>query len=185
MKYKYTLIRSSRKTVALQIKDGKIIVRAPRQLTRAQTDDFVRQHEGWIEKHLKEAQAKEEQAGAQTRLTMEELQKLGEQACRVIPPRVQYFAQKIGVTYGRITIRAQRTRWGSCSSKGNLNFNCLLMLMPPEVLDSVVVHELCHRKEMNHSVGFYEEVHRACPEYDRWNKWLKENGSRYMAMLPE
>ena len=76
---------------------------------------------------------------------------LADQAVKTIPEKVRYYAPLVGVTYGRITIRNQRTRWGSCSSKGNLNFNCLLMLAPPEVLDSVVVHELCHRKEMNHS----------------------------------
>ncbi len=171
--------------MALQIKDGEIIVRAPWGITRAQADDFVRQHEVWLEKHLKIAEARKTEAEAQTRLTMEELQNLGEQACREIPPRVRYYAEKVGVTYGRITIRAQHTRWGSCSSKGNLNFNCLLMLMPQEVLDSVVVHELCHRKEMNHSAKFYDEVYRAFPEYDRWNRWLKENGGRYMNLLPE
>ena len=76
---------------------------------------------------------------------------LADQAVKTIPERVRYYAPLIGVTYGKITIRNQRTRWGSCSSKGNLNFNCLLMLAPPEALDSVVVYELCHRKEMNHS----------------------------------
>ncbi|MBR4241372.1 MAG: M48 family metallopeptidase, partial [Eubacterium sp.] len=72
------------------------------------------------------------------------------------------------------------TKWGSCSSKGNLNFNCLLMLTPPEVIDSVVVHELCHRKEMNHSKRFYDEVLRVYPDYKKWNKWLKDNGSAIM-----
>ena len=76
---------------------------------------------------------------------------MADQAVKTIPEKVRYYAPLVGVTYGRITIRNQRTRWGSCSSKGNLYFNCLLMLAPPEVLESVVVHELCHRKEMNHS----------------------------------
>ena len=93
-------------------------------------------------------------------LSEEDMKALADKAVRIIPERVRYYAPLIGVTYGRITIRNQRTRWGSCSAKGNLNFNCLLMLAPPEVLDSVVVHELCHRKEMNHSKQFYEEVRR-------------------------
>ena len=82
----------------------------------------------------------------------------------------------VGVTYGRITIRHQTSRWGSCSAKGNLSFNCLLMLTPPEVIDSVVVHELCHRKEMNHSTAFYAHVLRVFPEYRTWRRWLKDNG---------
>ena len=95
---------------------------------------------------------------------------------RVIPERVRYYAPLVGVTYGKVTIRNQRTLWGSCSAKGNLSFNCLLMLCPPEVIDSVVVHELCHRKEMNHSERFYAEVLRVFPEYRKWDRWLKKNG---------
>ena len=116
--------------------------------------------------------------------TQEELQVLAEKAVRVIPERVRYYAPIIGVDYGRITIRSQKTRWGSCSSKGNLNFNCLLMLTPLEVIDSVVVHELCHRKYMNHSKDFYAEVERVFPDYQKWNKWLKENGLSLIKRLP-
>lgn len=89
---------------------------------------------------------------------------------------VEYFARQVGVDYGRITIRNQKTRWGSCSSKGNLNFNCLLMLAPAEILDYVVVHELCHRKEMNHSKAFWAEVEKVLPDYRESVKWLKEKG---------
>lgn len=94
----------------------------------------------------------------------------------VIPDKVKYYAEIMGVTYGRITIRDQKTRWGSCSSKGNLNFNCLLMLMPDKVLDYVVVHELCHLKQMNHSKKFWKEVERYMPDYPNYKKWLNENG---------
>ena len=114
---------------------------------------------------------------------MEEVRALAEQALQTIPPRVAHYARLLGVTCGRITIRNQRTRWGSCSSKGNLNFNCLLMLTPPEVVDSVIVHELCHLKEMNHSDRFYREVLRIYPDYWRWDKWLKENGDLIMMRL--
>ena len=87
------------------------------------------------------------------------------------------------MTPGRVTIRNQKSKWGSCSSKGNLNFNCLLMLTPPEVLDSVVVHELCHLKEMNHSPRFYAEVRRVFPDYDKWDRWLKEHGAAIMRRM--
>ena len=110
---------------------------------------------------------------------------LADRAAKTIPQRAAYYAPLVGVTYGRITIRKQRSRWGSCSSKGNLSFNCLLMRAPPEVLDSVVVHELCHRREMNHSDLFYAEVLRVCPDYPARRAWLKENGDALLAMLPE
>ena len=101
---------------------------------------------------------------------------MADKAMKVIPERVEYFSKLMGVTYGRITIRNQKTRWGSCSSKGNLNFNCLLMMTPPEVIDYVVVHELCHRKEMNHSKQFWSEVEKVLPDYKKAEKWLKDEG---------
>lgn len=90
--------------------------------------------------------------------------------------RVSYFARLMGVSYRNITIREQKTRWGSCSSEKNLNFNWKLILAPPEVLDYVVVHELCHLKEMNHSKAFWDEVGKVMPEYETYKLWLKENG---------
>lgn len=86
------------------------------------------------------------------------------------------FCQTHGVSYRNITIREQKTRWGSCSSEKNLNFNWKLILAPPEVLDYVVVHELCHLKEMNHSKAFWDEVGKVMPEYETYKLWLKENG---------
>ena len=175
----YEVIRSRRQTVALEIKNGKLLVRAPLLMSNARIAAFVREKQAWIEKRLAKAQAQQNVE----KLTSEELRALAKQAAQVIPERVRYYATRIGVSYGRITIRAQRTRWGSCSAKGNLNFNCLLMLAPPEVLDSVVVHELCHRKEMNHSERFYAEVLRVFPEYRKHRKWLKDNGDALMARI--
>ena len=172
----YTLIRSDRKTVGMQIKDGKVIVRAPRRLSKAAIDAFVSEHEDWASKHL----AKSVEAQNVPKLTDAELHALADRALQVIPARVAHYASLLGVSYGCITIRAQKTKWGSCSSKGNLNFNCLLMLAPPEVLDSVVVHELCHRKHMNHSAAFYAEIARVMPDYKIRHAWLKQNGNALM-----
>ena len=182
--YRIEIIRSSRKTVALQIlPDGGLRLRVPRSMKKADIQRFLDSHKAWIDEHRQKAEERRRAAGDAPRLTAEELRALAEEACRVIPERVAYYAPLIGVTYGRITIRNQRTRWGSCSAKGNLNFNCLLMLTPPQVLDSVVVHELCHRKEMNHSPAFYGQVLRVFPEYRKWDKWLKENGAAIMARM--
>ncbi len=170
------VIRSRRRTISAEIKNGALVVRAPLICSDSEIRQFVQKHRQWIEKHLAMADAQKNNAAVQGALTIEQIEELGQKAVQVIPERVRYYAPLIGVTYGRITIRCQRTRWGSCSSKGNLNFNCLLMLAPPEVLDSVVVHELCHRKEMNHSGRFYEEILKVYPEYYKWHDWLRENG---------
>lgn len=101
----------------------------------------------------------------------------------MLPEITAHFAPLVGVDYGRITIRAQRTRWGSCSAQGNLNFNCLLMLTPDDVIEYVVVHELCHRKEMNHSARFLAEVERVLPQYRESRRWLKEHGGGLIGRL--
>lgn len=164
----------------MEIRDGQVIVRAPYRVSKSEIDRFVLAHKDWLEKHLIKARNAQREADALGRLTEEEIRALGKKAMQVIPERVRYYAPLIGVRYGRITIRCQKTRWGSCSSKGNLNFNCLLMLTPPEVIDSVVVHELCHRKEMNHSQAFYAQILRVFPEYHKWNQWLKKHGPAIM-----
>ena len=181
----FEVIRSKRRTLAAEIREGRLIVRAPMRVSEAEIGRFVENHRRWIETHLQRAQARERERAEAVRLTQDELRALAELAARVIPERVRLYADRIGVTYGRITIRRQKTRWGSCSTKGNLNFNCLLMLAPPEVVDSVVVHELCHRKEMNHSARFYAEVLRVMPDYRERRRWLKENGSAILNRLPE
>ena len=177
----YTLVRSSRKTMAIQIlPTGEILVRCPRRLAKREVDAFVESRRSWIDGHL----AKLASRPALPTLTAEEIQHLADEARQVIPRRLAYFAARAGVTYGRITVRSQHTRWGSCSAKGNLNFNCLLMLCPPEVLDYVVVHELCHRKQLNHSAAFWAEVEQVMPDYRVCRSWLKEHGPGLIARLP-
>ena len=171
------IIKSKRKTISLQIKpDSSIELKVPVQMTDAQIKEFLHQKSDWIEKHLQVVYERQKQMSQIKPLTIEEIHELANQALEVIPKRVAYFAPLVGVTYGRITIRNQKSRWGSCSSKGNLNFNCLLMLMPTEVLDYVVVHELCHRKEMNHSPKFWAEVTKILPDCEKQKLWLKEYG---------
>lgn len=178
------IIKSKRKTISLQIKpDGSMEMKVPVQITNAQILEFLHQKSGWIEKHLQEVKEHQQQMSQVKPLTIEEIHELANQALEVIPKRAAYFAEIVGVTYGRITIRNQKSRWGSCSSKGNLNFNCLLMLMPSDVLDYVVVHELCHRKEMNHSPKFWTEVGRVLPDYEKQKLWLKEHGDEIMMRM--
>lgn len=183
---KVTVIRSNRKTVAIQVNsDLSVTVRAPRSASEKDIEEILKKKEAWISKHIEKIKKTKERLEAEPteKLTREKVIALAEEALKVIPARVEYFAKVIEVTYGKITIRNQKTRWGSCSSKGNLNFNCLLMLAPPEVLDYVVVHELCHRKQMNHSKAFWSEVEKVLPDYKEARKWLKEEGSQMITLF--
>ncbi len=174
---RYQVLRSRRRTVSIQIKPGgEILVRVPLRMSKREIENMLEERKDWILKNLEKMKKLEQERETREPLTDAQLAELKKQAKRMIPQRVAYYAPLVGVSYGRISIRHQKTRWGSCSAEGNLNFNCLLMLMPLEVLDSVVVHELCHRKHMNHSPRFYAEVRRVYPEYDKWNRCLKENG---------
>ena len=182
----YELIRSRRKSISVEIKqDGRIVVRAPMRLPKREIERFLMEKREWIQTHrakILQRRAQEE-AHPIPALTDAQLRDLKKRASVVIPERVQYYAPLVGIDYGRISIRSQKTRWGSCSASGNLNFNCLLLLAPPEVLDYVVVHELCHRKQMNHSPRFWAEVGRVLPDYKQRNRWLKENGNRLMLLI--
>lgn len=179
---KYTLIRSTRRTISIEIcGTGEIIVRCPMRMPGYDVKRFVECRRTWVEKHLLELSTQPQLPP----ISDEQLRQLKEKAKTLIPQRVAYFAPVVGVTYERITIRAQKGRWGSCSSRGNLNFNCLLMLVPCEVLDYIVVHELCHMKHPNHSTSFWAEVERVMPDYKRREKWLKENGCALIAALPK
>ena len=180
---KYRLIRSKRKTVSVSVKNGIPEVRAPYGVPETELAAFLEKHKNWIEKQITKQEELKREMASEPVLSTEEIRELADKALKVIPERVKLYASKIGVTYGRITIRNQRTKWGSCTSKGNLNFNCLLMLVPEEAMDSVIVHELCHRKQMNHSDRFYAEILKVFPEYYKWDKWLKDNGDRIMRRM--
>ena len=181
MDISYRLVRSSRKTIAIHITPaGEVELRCPLRCSRREAEAFLVSKQDWICKHLQTIAARAQQPV----LTAEEIRCLAKEAAEVLPVKVRYFAQLLDVTYGRITIRSQRTRWGSCSAQGNLNFNCLLMLCPEAVRDYVVIHELCHRKQLNHSSDFWAEVERYCPDYRIHRKWLKDNGSALISRLP-
>ncbi len=171
-KITYEWVKSNRKTIAIQIKeDGRVVVRTPYSMSRVKAEQFIEERRDWILKNQKALKEKQDQKMVIT----QEMRKAGvEKAMEIVPKRVEYYAQLMGISYGRITIREQKTRWGSCSGRGNLNFNWKLTLMPPEILDYVVVHELAHRKEMNHSKDFWKIVEQVLPDYQKRRKRLKE-----------
>ncbi len=177
------LIRSKRKTISIEITpEARVIVRAPKYASVSEINRVIGEKADWIHKHLRkmeELQRKRAEEPVEV-LSSQDIKLLTTRAKRIIPQRVRYYADLMGVKYGRITIRMQKSRWGSCSSKGNLNFNCLLMRTPDEIIDYVVVHELCHLKEMNHSPRFWAEMEKVFPDYKDRRKWLKDHGNDIM-----
>ena len=179
--FEYQVIRSARKTMTLEVRrDGNVIVRAPLRTGLPRIKRFVNQKQEWVLGCLERTKEYREQKPLSADLSESKRNVYIRKAKETITKRVSYFARLMSVSYRNITIREQKTRWGSCAANGNLNFNWLLILAPPEVLDYVVVHELCHRREMNHSQAFWKEVEKILPDYQERQKWLKDNGWRLM-----
>lgn len=173
----YEIIKSSRKTIAVEVRqDGSVLVRAPRNCPQSRIDTFLKEKQAWILSKVEEQKEKEADSMKIQPLSEAEQRLYRDKAREIFEQKVSYYAQMMGVSYGRIAIRDQKTRWGSCSGEGNLNFNWRLIFAPAGVLDYVVVHELAHRKEMNHSPRFWRVVEDTMPEYRKYQKWLKENG---------
>ena len=179
------VVYSKRRTIGLEVQaDGKVLIRAPKGITKKVLMDFVNDRQEWIvekwfliEKHRR----KKAEAPKPDYEGHPEIEAFYRRAARKkIIERTAWYAKLMGVTYGRISIRAAKTRWGSCSGAGNLNFNWKLVLMPPEVLDYVVVHELAHRKEMNHSERFWKVVEAEMPDYMEKRQLLKVEGKKYI-----
>lgn len=179
----YQLVRSARKTVAIQIdRQGEVVVRAPRRCPKSYIDGFVTEKQAWIERKREEIRRQEAERGNAFLLpgTPEEEALYRAQAAEVFARKAAYYAARMGVTFQKITVRDQKTRWGSCSSKGNLNFNWRLVLAPVPVLDYVVIHELAHRREMNHSSRFWDIVGEMMPDYQIQRRWLRDHGGSLM-----
>ena len=163
----YEVVRSSRKTLAIQIRDGRVIVRAPARMPAAQIERVVREHEPWIRRRL--AEQKSRPAEPDEAL----LQKWTEEAKALLPERTAYFGKLMGLQPASVTINRARTRFGSCSSRGRIHFSCRLMAYPPEAVDYVVVHELAHLRYMNHGRDFYRLIETYLPDYRERRKLLK------------
>lgn len=177
----FTVIKSKRRTMGISIdEEGEILFRVPLRATEREIMRMAEEKSHWIITHYLEICAKKNSRpvsdlSAVQRTALENRYK--EAARSYIPKRVAYYHAMTGGDYRRIAIRDQKTRWGSCSSKGTLSFNWRLMLAPPAVLDYVVVHELCHLTHMDHSPAFWQAVEAVCPDYRNLRKWLKEHGN--------
>jgi hypothetical protein len=148
--------------------------------TQAQIAEAIDEHRPWLERQL--AKAVQPSLGLD-RLTLTEAQGRREARAR-ISLIAQSEAAALGVTYSRLTMRNQRSRWGSCSSRGALSFNWRLVLAPHDVLDYVVVHEVCHLVELNHGTGFWRLVEQRRPGYRDPKRWLDEHGWEILAYRP-
>lgn len=178
------IVKSNRKTFSLEVKrDGSVILRAPTFASNRQIEEFYNKNKAWLEKHIIENEKITEESRSYPAFTEDEIKALKARAKQYIPKRVEYWAEIIGVKYNSVSIRAQKTRWGSCSSKGNLNFNCLLMLTDTEAIDYVVIHELCHIKELNHSKRFWSLVETYMPNYKEVQKRIKSMESEIFSRL--
>ena len=173
--FEYQVIRSARKTMTLEVhRDGNVIVRAPLRTGLPRIKRFVNQKQEWVLGCLERTKEYREQKPLSADLSESKRNVYIRKAKETITKRVSYFARLMGVSYRNITIREQKTRWGSCSSEKNLNFNWKLILLAPELLDYVVVHELAHRREMNHSKNFWKIVEAELPDYRERRRRLKE-----------
>ncbi len=168
----YEVVRSKRKTSAIEVKrDGSVVVRCPVWVKDREISDFVERNREWILRHRREVLKQLENRPVYTKKQVEEFR---QHARWMLAQKTWQWAQRMQVTYGKLTIRQQATRWGSCSAKGNLNFNWQLVLVPEELVDYVVVHELAHRKEMNHSPRFWKLVEEQLPDYRERRRRLRE-----------
>ena len=198
MQLDYELERKNKKTVSVKIlADGRVLVSAPKHLPKSAIADMLNKHQKWIEKKQAEYAKLRQEQGSFDFSAGQRLLYLGEyypcaevcdreaafgqagkwyreQAQTIVPPRVSFWAKQMDVAYAKVKINSARSRWGSCSAKGNVNFSWRILFLPPELVDYIIVHELCHLKQLNHSTTFWREVADILPDYRTRQAALKE-----------
>lgn len=168
----YRVIRSKRRTVALEItRELEIVVRAPHRMPQWEIEKFVTSHAEWIRVHYARQAAK---VAAHPEPTEQEIAVLRQKAKEILPQKVAYYAALMGVTPTGVRITSAKGRFGSCNAKNALCFSWRLMQYPEAAVDYVVVHELAHIKQHNHSAAFYREVQKVLPDYKMREKLLRE-----------
>ena len=156
--------------------DGDLRVTIPRGGSRSEAERFVERHRSWAERQRARMIA--------GRWPVAEVRALRTRAAAELPPQLLALAATLGLTVARVTIRDQRSRWGSCSPKGHIALNFRLLLMPSDVREYVLVHELMHLKQPNHSRRFWRLVEKRRPDYSRWSRWLDVHGPELLAFRP-
>ena len=167
---KYRVLFSKRKTIGLTVKNAELIVRAPIGTDRKIIDDVVFKHQKWVVERIS---IQEEKLKNERCFSEDEIEILKNRAKKYFGEKTKQFSEIMGVSYGRITITSAKHRFGSCSSKGNICYSYRLMLYPEEAREYVVVNELSHRIEMNHSKRFYKIIEKYMPDYKERKRLLK------------
>lgn len=175
-KISYTL-RKSRRARRMRLavySDGTIVVTTPFDLKESVAEKFIREKSDWL--FSKISFFKQFKGKATARYSNEDYLKYKDAAHALAVERAEYFNKIYGFSYNRINIKNQKTRWGSCSNKGNLNFNYKIALLPERLADYIIVHELCHLREFNHSKQFWSLVAQAMPDYTKIRAKLSKGG---------
>lgn len=170
---------SKRKSIGIRIdRQGIVKVRAPFFTSKKWIEQVLTEKEEWIEATLLQIEAEKKYHIPE--FHENEIKKYRKEAGKILSAKAEYFGRNMKVSYERIFIKDQKSCWGSCSARKNLNFNWRLVLMPEEILDYVMVHELAHLKQLNHSPEFWRIVEEVLPDYKVRRKWLKENGKYFI-----
>jgi len=177
---KVTVQYSKRKTLTMRlISLQELLVKAPLRCPQNTIDNFIKSHQEWLKKRIAEMKI----SVANPPFTAEEKKTFSKQTKEILIQKLPFFAQKLGVFYRKVAVKSMKTRWGSCSSEQNLNFNCLLSQAPEFVQDGIICHELCHLKQMNHQKRFYALLYQLFPNYAECDKWLKSEGKLMMRRM--
>ena len=167
----YEIIRSKRKTVALEVcRDGTVKVRAPLKMKEAQIEQFVASHKKWLENAVRR---QSERCNKEVERTPEQIKEAKAELKKIITPMIEIYSVLMGVHPEAVTITSAKTRFGSCSAKNRISFSFRLLDYPPEAVEYVVVHELAHIIHKNHGAGFYACVEKYLPDYRQRVKLLK------------
>jgi predicted metal-dependent hydrolase len=163
--------RWARRYILRVLDDGTLRVTLPRWGSKREALAFVERSSDWIARQLLKQKARPvvahpDEAGLRARASKE------------LPPQLLALAQVHGITVTRVSIRNQRSRWGACSARGSITLNWRLILTPEFVREYVMIHELMHRRELNHSKRFWRHVAAACPRHQEARKWLRTEGQR-------
>lgn len=153
--------------------DESVVVTVPRGASDSEVDKFISEKQNWIDKHIQDfrnsARVSYPFSGRRSYL------KYREQARKIITDKTEKIANQFGFSYKKIFIKNQKSRWGSCSSSGNLNFNFKILFLPERLQDYIIIHELCHLKELNHSKKYWTYVAEICPNYKLFEKELRKS----------